>query len=70
MKTKTIMIEDEDRYSYRTRLEEVLNRYSEEDIFNIDTGIGYDGFTDSRGCPIIHYYAIIIVKRGASYEVS
>ena len=62
MKTKTIMIEDDNRYNYRQRLEEVLNKYSEEEIYNIDTGVEYDGFTDSSGRPVAHYYAFIIIK--------
>ena len=53
------MIEDLDRAEFRHRLEEVLNRYNEERIFNIDTGMVHDKY-DSQGCPQMYYYAIII----------
>ena len=61
MKKATIMIEDTDRYEFRRRLEEVLNSYSEERIFNIDTGMVHDNY-DSQGCSRMYYYAIIIVR--------
>ncbi len=61
MKKATIMIEDTNRYKFRTRLEEVLNRYDEDRIFNIDTGMVHNKY-DSQGCPQMYYYAIIIVK--------
>ena len=61
MKKSTIMIEDTNRYEFRCSLEEVLNRYEEDRIFNIDTGMVHNKY-DSQGCPQIYYYAIIIVK--------
>ena len=70
MKKSTIMIEDTDRYEFRRRLEEVLNRYSDDRIFNIDTGMVHDNY-DSSGCPQMYYYAIIIVRGDAlHYDVS
>lgn len=70
MKKTTIMIEDANRYEFRCRLEEVLNRYNEERIFNIDTGMIHDKY-DSRGCPQIYYYAIIILRGDAlDYDFS
>ena len=50
MKNSTIMIEDTNRYKFRVRLEEVLNRYNEDRIFNIDTGMVHDKY-DAQGCP-------------------
>lgn len=67
MKTTTIMIEDSDRREFRERLEEVLNRYNEERIFNIDTGMVHDKY-DSQGCPQMYYYAIIILKGDALHS--
>ena len=67
MKTTTIMSEDSDRAEFRHRLEEVLNRYNEERIFNIDTGMVHDKY-DSKGCPQMYYYAIIILKGDALYS--
>lgn len=61
MKKATIMIEDVNRYEFRRRLEEALNRYEEDRIFNIDTGMVHDNY-DSQGCPQMYYYAIIILK--------
>ena len=70
MKKSTIMIEDRDRYEFRRRLEEVLNRYSDDCIFNIDTGMVHDKY-DSQGCPQMYYYAIIVVRRDdIHYDVS
>lgn len=67
MKTTTIMIEDSDRTEFRRRLEEVLNRYNEGRIFNIDTGMVHDKY-DSQGCPQMYYYAIIILKGDALHS--
>ena len=69
MKTTTIMIEDSDRaeFRHRLRLEEVLNRYNEERIFNIDTGMVHDKY-DAQGCPQMYYYAIIILKGDALHS--
>ena len=64
MKKTTIMIEDSDRLKFRTRLDEVLNRYEEHRIFNIDTGMVHNQY-DSCGCPQMYYYAIIIVRGDA-----
>lgn len=61
MKKATIMIEDTSRYIFRCRLEEVLNQCSDDQIFNIDTGMVHNGY-DSQGCPQMYYYAIIIVR--------
>ena len=70
MKKSTIMIEDTNRYEFRRRLEEVLNRYDEDRIFNIDTGMVHDNY-DSQGCPQMYYYAIIIVRGDAlHYDIS
>ena len=70
MKTTTIMIEDSDRMEFSGRLEEVLNRYNEERIFNIDTGVVHDKY-DSQGCPQMYYYAIIILKGDAlTFDIS
>jgi hypothetical protein len=52
------------------RLEEVLNRYDEDRIFNMDTGMVHNKY-DSQGCPQMYYYAIIIVRGDAlHYDVS
>ena len=67
MKTTTIMIEDSDRREFRGRLEEVPNRYNEERIFNIDTGMVHDKY-DSQGCTQMYYYAIIILKGDALHS--
>ena len=67
MKTTTIMIEDSDMAEFRHRLEEVLTRYNEERIFNIDTGMVHDKY-DSQGCPQMYYYAIIILKGDALHS--
>lgn len=70
MKKATIMIEDTNRYKFRCRLEEVLNRYEDDRIFNIDTGMVHNKY-DSQGCPQMYYYAIIIVRGDAlDYDVS
>lgn len=70
MKKATIMIEDTNRYKFRERLEEVLNRYNEKRIFNIDTGMVHNKY-DSQGCPQMYYYAIIIIRGDAlHYDVS
>ena len=66
MKKSTIMIEDRDRYEFRRRLEEVLDRYSDDRIFNIDTGMVHNKY-DSSGQPQMYYYAIIIIKGDASH---
>ena len=66
MKKTTIMIEDTNRYEFRRRLEEVLDRYNEDRIFNIDTGMVHDKY-DYQGCPKMYYYAIIIVKGDPLY---
>lgn len=69
MKKSTIMIEDTDRYEFRHRLEEVLNRYEDDRIFNIDTGMVHNNY-DSRGCPQMYYYAIIIIRGDAlKYDI-
>ena len=66
----TIIIEDIDKLKFRTRLNEVLNRYDEDRIFNIDTGMVHNKY-DSQGCPQMYYYAIIIVRGDAlEYDVS
>lgn len=70
MKKTTIMIEDTDRNKFRERLQDVLNRYNDERIFNIDTGMVHNNY-DARGCPLMYYYAIIIVRGDAlHYDVS
>lgn len=61
MKKTTIIIEDCDSMIYRQRLDEVLGRYKDEDIYNIDTGVVHDNY-DIQGCPKMYYYAIIIVR--------
>lgn len=66
MKKTTIMIKDTDSYEFRRRLEEVLNRYDDDRIFNIDTGIIHENY-DSQGNPRMHYYAIIIIRGDASH---
>ena len=64
------MIEDTNRLKFRTRLDEVLNRYEEHRIFNIDTGMVHNEY-DSQGCPQMYYYAIIILKGDAlKYDIS
>ena len=69
MKQTTIMIEDTDRYKFRMRLEDVLNRYEECRIFNIDTGMVHDNY-DSNGYPQMYYYAIIILRGDAlKYDI-
>ena len=66
----TIIIEDIDKLKFRTRLNEVLNRYDEDRIFNIDTGMVHNKY-DSQGCPQMYYYAIIIIRGDAlHYDVS
>ena len=66
----TIIIEDIDKLKFRTRLNEVLNRYDEDRIFNIDTGMDHNKY-DSQGCPQMYYYAIIIIRGDAlHYDVS
>ena len=52
---------------FKHRLEEVLNRYNEERIFNIDTGMVHDKY-DPQGCPQMYYYAIIILKGDALHS--
>lgn len=70
MKKTTIIVEDEDKLSFRTRLDEVLSRYEEDRIFNIDTGMVHNNY-DYHGCPQMYYYAIIIVRGDAlDYDVS
>lgn len=70
MKKVTLMIEDADRNEFRRRLNEVLNRYNEERIFNIDTGMVHNEY-DSQGCPRMYYYAIIILRGDAlKYDFS
>ena len=65
----TIIIEDIDKLKFRTRLNEVLNRYDEDRIFNIDTGMVHNKY-DSQGCPQMYYYAIIILKGDAlKYDI-
>ena len=67
MKKTTLMIEDTDRYEFSCRLEEVLNRYNEERIFNIDTGMVHDNY-DSQGSSRMYYYAIIILRGDALHH--
>lgn len=67
MRKTTIIIEDCDSMIYRQRLDEVLGRYKEEDIYNIDTGVVHDNY-DSQGCPKMYYYAIIIVRGNGWWE--
>ena len=56
----TLIIEDDDKMSYRTRLNDVLNKYDKR-IINIDTGAIPYGYSE-RGLVVLHYYAIIIVE--------
>ena len=67
MKKTTIIIEDSDSTSYRNRLNTVLSRYKDKDIYNIDTGVLHDKY-DSQGCPKMYYYAIIIVNGTGWWE--
>ena len=67
MKKTTIIVEDRDSLRYRQRLDEVLSRYKDEDIYNIDTGVVHDNY-DSHGCPRMYYYAIIIVNGNGWWE--
>ena len=67
MKKTTIIIEDTDKMKFRTRLDEVLSRYKDEDIYNIDTGVVHDKY-DSHGYPKMYYYAIIIVNGNGWWE--
>lgn len=64
MKKVTLMIEDADKNEFRRRLNDVLNRYNDERIVNIDTGMVHNNY-DSHGCPQMYYYAIIILKGNA-----
>ena len=67
MQKTTLIIEDSDSMKYRQRLNTVLSRYKDEDIYNIDTGVVHDNY-DSRGCPKMYYYAIIIVNGNGRWE--
>lgn len=58
---KTIIIEDSDQYSFKNRVDEVINRYYTDQIVNIDTGMFYNG-TNSNGYYKVVYYAIIIAE--------
>ena len=70
MKKVTLMIEDADRNEFRRRLNDVLNRYNDERIVNIDTGMVHNNY-DSQGSPQMYYYAIIIIRGDAlHYDVS
>lgn len=60
VKKRTVIVEDDDKMSYRTRLDEVLNKYDKR-IINIDTGAIPYGYSE-RGQVVLHYYAIIIVE--------
>ena len=67
MNTKTtIIVEDSDKLNFRTRLNEVLARYQDNRIYNIDTGVVHNGY-DSRGQAIMYYYAILIVTGDAMH---
>ncbi len=63
-KKTTILIEDADSIQFRTRLNKVLSRYTDDRIFNIDTGMVHNKY-DSRGNPQMYYYAVIIVRGDA-----
>ena len=67
MKKTTIIVENSDASRYRQRLDEILSRYKNEDIYNIDTGVVHDNY-DSQGCPKMYYYAIIIVNGNGWWE--
>ena len=64
MDVSTIIIEEMDKSSYRTRLETVLSRYDKNRIFNIDTGACFN-----EGLRL--FYAIILVEGDAAkYDVN
>ena len=52
MKNRLIMIEDINKLKFRSRFDEVINRYPSENILSIDTGVYFED-------KIKTYYAFI-----------
>lgn len=59
MKKKLIMIEDSSKTKFRTRFDDVINRYTTENILSIDTGVYFED-------EIKTYYAFVCVIVGAN----
>lgn len=57
MKKELIMIEDLNRTKFRLRFNEVVNRYSSENIISIDTGVYFEDGLKT-------YYAFVCVLLG------
>ena len=57
MKKQLIMIEDLNKTKFRSRFDEVVNRYPSENILNIDTGVYFEDGLKT-------YYAFICVIIG------
>lgn len=57
MKKQLIMIEDSSKTKFRTRFDEVINRYPSENIISIDTGVYFED-------EIKTYYAFVCVLLG------
>ena len=51
------MIEDLSKTNFRSRFDEVVNRYPSENILSVDTGVYFDGGLKT-------YYAFICVMLG------
>ena len=57
MKKQLIMIEDLSKTNFRSRFDEVVNRYPSEHILSVDTGVYFDDGLKT-------YYAFICVMLG------
>lgn len=57
MKKQLIMIEDSSKTKFRTRFDEVINRYTSENILSIDTGVYFEDEVKT-------YYAFVCVLLG------
>lgn len=54
MKKQLIMIEDINKTKFRSRFDEVINRYPSENILSIDTGVYFEDEVKT-------YYAFVCV---------
>ena len=61
MKKQLIMIEDLNKIKFRSRFDEVVNRYPSENILSIDTGVYFEEEVKT-------YYAFICVILGGVNE--
>ena len=57
MKKQLIMIEDSSKTKFRTRFDEVINKYTSENILSVDTGVYFEDGVKT-------YYAFLCVILG------